>query len=178
MVLVHHVSTSIPSLASPRGGALRAWMRLKYNSYRTGRGTAAVPVLSCRRCFRRSKCPAVPSVSNDRWAIRSLAKIAAGDDVIRNGSGKVVTHAILAAAVKHSFLAAAACRRASESFGLPSRLPRALAAFRAADVRELMISRSCWATAARIWMVNLLACGLSTATNQRAVFRPRPPFLC
>ena len=33
----------------------------------------------------------------------------------------------------------------------------------AADVRALMISRSCWATAAKIWTVSLFACGLSTA---------------
>jgi hypothetical protein len=71
-----------------------------------------------------------------------------------------------------SFLAASACRRASDSLGLPRRLPRALAAFRAADVLALMISRSCWATAARIWMVNLLAWGLSTATNSTLESRP------
>ena len=64
-----------------------------------------------------------------------------------------------------AFLAVSAYRWASESFGLPRRLPRALAAFRAADVRALMISRSCWATAAKMWTVNLFACGLSTATN-------------
>jgi hypothetical protein len=52
-----------------------------------------------------------------------------------------------------------------KSFGLPRRLPRALAAFRAADVRALMISRSRWATAAKIWIVNLFAFGLSTAMN-------------
>jgi hypothetical protein len=56
-----------------------------------------------------------------------------------------------------SFLAKAACRRASESFGLPRRLPRALAALRAADVRALIISRSCWATAAKMWMVPRLS---------------------
>src|SRR6202023_629654 len=48
-----------------------------------------------------------------------------------------------------SFLAAVARRRASESFGLPRRLPRALAALRTADVLALMISRSCWATTRR-----------------------------
>ena len=43
-----------------------------------------------------------------------------------------------------------AYRRASDSFGLPRRLPCALAALRAAEVRALIISRSCWATAAKI----------------------------
>src|SRR6202035_2856953 len=38
-------------------------------------------------------------------------------------------------------------------------------AARAALVRSEMASRSCSATAARMWMVSLLACGLSTATN-------------
>jgi hypothetical protein len=32
-------------------------------------------------------------------------------------------------------------------------------------VRSLIASRSCSATAARMWMVSLLACGLSVATN-------------
>jgi hypothetical protein len=41
-----------------------------------------------------------------------------------------------------SFLAKAACRLASESFGLTRRLPRALAAFRASEVRALIILRS------------------------------------
>jgi hypothetical protein len=66
----------------------------------------------------------------------------------------------------------AACRvaraarwRACASFGLPSRLPRALAACRASLVRWAIISRSCCATAARMWTVSLFACGLSTATN-------------
>jgi hypothetical protein len=49
--------------------------------------------------------------------------------------------------------------------GVPSFVPRALAAARAALVRSEMASRSCSATAARIWIVSLLAWGLSTATN-------------
>jgi hypothetical protein len=55
--------------------------------------------------------------------------------------------------------------RASDSLGFPNRFPRALAAWRAAGVRALMISRSCWATAAKICTVSLFACGLSTAMN-------------
>src|SRR5262249_37565586 len=62
------------------------------------------------------------------------------------------------------FAAKARCR-ASPSFGLPRRLPRAFAACRASLVRWAIISRSCCATAARMWIVSLLACGLSTATN-------------
>jgi hypothetical protein len=49
--------------------------------------------------------------------------------------------------------------------GVPSRFPRALAAARAALVRSEIASRSCSATAARMWIVSLLACGLSTAMN-------------
>jgi hypothetical protein len=49
--------------------------------------------------------------------------------------------------------------------GFPRRLPRALAACKGAEVRALIISRSCRATAAKMWMVSLLACGLSTAMN-------------
>ena len=43
------------------------------------------------------------------------------------------------------------------SRGPPNRFPRALAAARAALVRSESASRSCSATAARIWMVSLLA---------------------
>src|ERR1700730_2522089 len=54
-------------------------------------------------------------------------------------------------------------RCASASFGPPSFLPSfassALSAASAAFVRALMASRSCSATAARIWMVSLLAWG-------------------
>jgi hypothetical protein len=49
--------------------------------------------------------------------------------------------------------------------GVPNRVPRALVAARAALVRSEIASRSRSATAARMWMVSLLACGLSTATN-------------
>jgi hypothetical protein len=48
-------------------------------------------------------------------------------------------------------------RRAAARRGPPSFLPRALAAARAALVRSLIASRSCSATAARMWMVSLLA---------------------
>ena len=51
------------------------------------------------------------------------------------------------------------------SGGVPKRFPRALAAARAALVRSEIGSRSCSATAARMWMVSLLAWGLSTAGN-------------
>jgi hypothetical protein len=54
---------------------------------------------------------------------------------------------------------------ASRRLGLPRTLPRALAACSAAFVRSEIISRSCSATAARIWIVSLFMCGLSTATN-------------
>jgi hypothetical protein len=47
----------------------------------------------------------------------------------------------------------------------PSRTPRALAACSAALVRAEIISRSCSATAARMWSVRRVACGLSQATN-------------
>jgi hypothetical protein len=50
-------------------------------------------------------------------------------------------------------------------YGADSRFPRALAAARASLVRSEIASRTCSATAARMWMVSLLACGLSTATN-------------
>ena len=49
------------------------------------------------------------------------------------------------------------------SCGLPSFVPRALAAFSAALVRSDIASRSCSATAARMWMVSLLAYGLHKA---------------
>ena len=42
---------------------------------------------------------------------------------------------------------------------------RGLAAARVTLVRSEIASRPCSATAARMWMVSLLACGLSTATN-------------
>src|SRR5262249_41925788 len=60
--------------------------------------------------------------------------------------------------------AAIAFPRASARRGLPRRLPRALAACSASLVRWEIISRSCCATAARMWIVSLLG-GLSTATN-------------
>jgi hypothetical protein len=44
-----------------------------------------------------------------------------------------------------------------------SGFPRALAAARAALVRSEIASRPCSATAARMWMVSLLACGLITS---------------
>src|SRR4051794_7503137 len=49
--------------------------------------------------------------------------------------------------------------------GLPSLVPRALAAASAAFVLALIISRSCSATAARMWMVSRLVVGKSTTTN-------------
>jgi hypothetical protein len=64
-----------------------------------------------------------------------------------------------------AFSAAVPRFAASSSLGLPRRVPRALAAFKAALVRSEIISRSCCATAARICTVSLFACGLSTATN-------------
>src|SRR6516162_11210439 len=64
-----------------------------------------------------------------------------------------------------SLRAAIERRRASSNRGPPSFLPRPLAAARAALVRSEIASRSCSATAARMWMVSLLACGLSVATN-------------
>ena len=48
---------------------------------------------------------------------------------------------------------------------MPRRLPRALACASAALVRAEIISRSCSATAARMWMVNRVAWGLSHATK-------------
>ena len=55
--------------------------------------------------------------------------------------------------------------RASSSCGLPRRTPRALAAASAAFVCYEIISRSCSATAARMCIVSLVACGLSQATK-------------
>src|SRR5262249_19044704 len=55
--------------------------------------------------------------------------------------------------------------RAAARRGPPSLAPRRLAAARAALVRSLIVPRSCSATAARMWMVSLLACGLSAAMN-------------
>ena len=54
---------------------------------------------------------------------------------------------------------------AGRKFGLPSLTPRALAAASAAIVRCEIISRSCSATAARMWIVSRVACGLSQATK-------------
>src|ERR1700730_12536517 len=58
-----------------------------------------------------------------------------------------------------SLLAAAPSLAARACFGPPSFFPRSLAAASAAFVRELINSRSCSATAARMWMVSLFACG-------------------
>src|SRR5262245_51421981 len=55
------------------------------------------------------------------------------------------------------------------SLGPPSLTPRALAAASAAFVRALIASRSCSATAARIWIVSLLANGISAAINSTPV---------
>src|SRR5215471_16237132 len=55
--------------------------------------------------------------------------------------------------------------RAAARRGPPSLTPRRLAAARAALVRSLIAPRSCSATAARMWTVSLLACGLSAAMN-------------
>ena len=54
------------------------------------------------------------------------------------------------------------CAGTGWSRGVPSCFPRAFAAARA---RSEMASRSCSATAARIWMVSLLANGISAATH-------------
>jgi hypothetical protein len=62
----------------------------------------------------------------------------------------------------------ACARLAPAGSGVPSRFPCALAAARAALVRSESASRSCSATAARMWMLSLLACGLSAATNSTA----------
>ena len=55
--------------------------------------------------------------------------------------------------------------RATARRGPPSLTPRRLAAARAALVRSLIAPRSCSATAARMWTVSLLPCGLSAAMN-------------
>jgi hypothetical protein len=52
---------------------------------------------------------------------------------------------------------AASAATASSSLGLPRRVPRALAALKAALVRSEIISRSCCATAARICTVSYAA---------------------
>ena len=59
--------------------------------------------------------------------------------------------------------------RAEARRGPPSLTPRRLAAASAALVRSLIAARSCSATAARMWTVSLLACGLSAAMNSIAV---------
>src|SRR5450755_3464985 len=55
---------------------------------------------------------------------------------------------------------------AAAARGLPSRVPRAFAAAKAALVRCEIILRS----AARMWMVSRLAVGISTATNSTSLF--------
>src|ERR1700738_858560 len=54
--------TSIPSRASLRAGAPRAWMRLKRNSYRTGRGAAPTRLhsRSTLRSLPPCRCVRVP----------------------------------------------------------------------------------------------------------------------
>jgi hypothetical protein len=49
--------------------------------------------------------------------------------------------------------------------GVPNRIPRALAAARAALVRSEMASRSCSATAARMWIVSLFWTGRQIAAE-------------
>jgi hypothetical protein len=56
-------------------------------------------------------------------------------------------------------------KRSRRSTAAPSLTPRRLAAAKAALVRSLIAARSCSATAARMWTVSLLACGLSAAMN-------------
>ena len=55
--------------------------------------------------------------------------------------------------------------------GEPRRTPRRFAAARAALVRAEIISRSCSATAARMWIVSLLAIGMSQATKSTPASR-------
>jgi hypothetical protein len=52
---------------------------------------------------------------------------------------------------------------AAAGSGVPSRVPRALAAARAALVRSEIASRSCSATAARMCSVSLFACVVTLA---------------
>jgi hypothetical protein len=63
--------------------------------------------------------------------------------------------------------------RVSASLGLPSFLPSnanlSLTTASAAFVRALMASRSCSATAASIWIVSLLACGMSAAMTPESI---------
>jgi len=75
--------------------------------------------------------------------------------------GKAVFRAGSACAARTARPSAAA----GTGFGLPSRVPRALAAASAALTRALIWSRSCSAKAANKCSRSLVACGLSTATN-------------
>lgn len=77
--------------------------------------------------------------------------------------GMIELAILFAFATRTRQAARALSRSPARSLGLPSFTPLAFAAASAAFVRTLIISRSCSATAARTWTVNLLAIGISAA---------------